>query len=67
MIKCLCVCSSCDLSSASVQVAEAVDQNLDAEDAGKLTEADKAQTGRVGHPPPPTIQSNVYISIIYHK
>lgn len=66
MIKCLCVCSSCDLSSASVQVAEAVNQNLDAEDAGKLTEADKAQTGRVGHFPP-TIQSNVYIRIIYHK
>lgn len=36
------------MSSASVQVMEAVDQDLDAEDAGKLTEADKAHTGRVG-------------------
>ncbi|XP_042345538.1 multidrug resistance-associated protein 1-like [Plectropomus leopardus] len=38
---------SCDMSSASVQVMEAVDQDLDAEDAGKLTEVDKAHTGRV--------------------
>ncbi|XP_040014052.1 multidrug resistance-associated protein 1-like [Xiphias gladius] len=38
---------SCDMSSASVQVMEAVDQDLDALDAGKLTEVDKAQTGRV--------------------
>uniref|UniRef100_A0A671X1D2 ABC-type glutathione-S-conjugate transporter n=1 Tax=Sparus aurata TaxID=8175 RepID=A0A671X1D2_SPAAU len=38
---------SCDMSSASVQVMEAADQDLDAEDAGKLTEADKAHTGRV--------------------
>ncbi|XP_054478436.1 multidrug resistance-associated protein 1-like [Anoplopoma fimbria] len=38
---------SCDMSSASVQVMEVVDQDLDAEDAGKLTEADKAHTGRV--------------------
>uniref|UniRef100_A0A671WXD4 ABC-type glutathione-S-conjugate transporter n=1 Tax=Sparus aurata TaxID=8175 RepID=A0A671WXD4_SPAAU len=37
----------CDMSSASVQVMEAADQDLDAEDAGKLTEADKAHTGRV--------------------
>lgn len=44
----MCVCSSCDMSSASVQVMEAVDQDLDALDAGKLTEVDKAQTGRVG-------------------
>ncbi|TDH11131.1 hypothetical protein EPR50_G00057620, partial [Perca flavescens] len=35
---------SCDLSSASVQMMEAVDQDLD---AGKLTEVDKAHTGRV--------------------
>lgn len=42
------LCSSCDVSSASVQMMEAVDQDLDAEDAGKLTEADKAHTGRVG-------------------
>ncbi len=40
----VCVCSSCDMSSASVQILEAVDQDLD---AGKLTEADKAHTGRV--------------------
>ncbi|XP_059195026.1 multidrug resistance-associated protein 1-like, partial [Centropristis striata] len=38
---------SCDMSSASVQVMEAVHQDLDAEDAGKLTEADQAHTGRV--------------------
>uniref|UniRef100_A0A8P4GE54 ABC-type glutathione-S-conjugate transporter n=1 Tax=Dicentrarchus labrax TaxID=13489 RepID=A0A8P4GE54_DICLA len=46
---CLCVCmsSSCDMSSASVQVMKAVNQDLDTEDAGKLTEADKAHTGRV--------------------
>lgn len=43
----LCVCSSCDMSSASVKILEAVDQDLDVEDAGKLTEADKAHTGRV--------------------
>lgn len=43
------LCSSCDVSSTSVQVMETVGQDLDAEDAGKLTEADKAQTGRVGH------------------
>lgn len=36
------------MSSASVQVMEAVDQDLDAVAAGKLTEADKAHTGRVG-------------------
>ena len=45
---CACVCSSCDMSSASVQMMEAVDQDLDLEDAGKLTEDDKAHTGRVG-------------------
>uniref|UniRef100_A0A8P4FVA5 ABC-type glutathione-S-conjugate transporter n=1 Tax=Dicentrarchus labrax TaxID=13489 RepID=A0A8P4FVA5_DICLA len=33
--------------SASVQVMKAVNQDLDTEDAGKLTEADKAHTGRV--------------------
>ncbi|KAF1388604.1 hypothetical protein PFLUV_G00092020 [Perca fluviatilis] len=38
---------SCDLSSASVQMMEAVDQDLDTGDAGKLTEVDKAHTGRV--------------------
>ncbi|KAI3362535.1 hypothetical protein L3Q82_012837, partial [Scortum barcoo] len=38
---------SCDMGSASVHLLEAVDQDLDAEDAGKLTEADKANTGRV--------------------
>ncbi|KAG7215736.1 hypothetical protein INR49_021957, partial [Caranx melampygus] len=38
---------SCDMSSASVQVIEAVDQDLDAIAAGKLTRADKAHTGRV--------------------
>ncbi|XP_049439277.1 multidrug resistance-associated protein 1-like [Epinephelus fuscoguttatus] len=38
---------SCDMSSASVQMMKAVDQDLDAEDAGKLTEVDKAHTGRV--------------------
>uniref|UniRef100_A0A8P4KGC8 ABC-type glutathione-S-conjugate transporter n=1 Tax=Dicentrarchus labrax TaxID=13489 RepID=A0A8P4KGC8_DICLA len=37
----------CDMSSASVQVMKAVNQDLDTEDAGKLTEADKAHTGRV--------------------
>ncbi|XP_029282601.1 multidrug resistance-associated protein 1-like, partial [Cottoperca gobio] len=35
------------LISASVQLMEAVDQDLHAEDAGKLTEVDKAHTGRV--------------------
>ncbi|XP_068585945.1 multidrug resistance-associated protein 1-like [Cebidichthys violaceus] len=35
------------ISSASVQLMEVVDQDLDAEDAGKLTEVDKAHTGRV--------------------
>ncbi|XP_041804130.1 multidrug resistance-associated protein 1-like [Chelmon rostratus] len=35
-----------DMSSASVQMMEA-DQDIDNEDAGKLTEADKAHTGRV--------------------
>ncbi|KAM3600087.1 uncharacterized protein V6R79_017187 [Siganus canaliculatus] len=38
---------SCDMSSASVQKMDTVDQDLEAEDAGKLMEADKAQTGRV--------------------
>ncbi|XP_041825781.1 multidrug resistance-associated protein 1-like [Melanotaenia boesemani] len=38
---------SCDMSSASVKMMEVDDQDLDAEDAGKLTEADKAHTGRV--------------------
>ncbi|XP_071328193.1 multidrug resistance-associated protein 1-like isoform X2 [Trachinotus anak] len=38
---------SFDMSSASVQLMEAVDEDLDAEAAGKLTEADKAHTGRV--------------------
>uniref|UniRef100_A0A4W6CKQ2 ABC-type glutathione-S-conjugate transporter n=1 Tax=Lates calcarifer TaxID=8187 RepID=A0A4W6CKQ2_LATCA len=37
----------CDMSSASVQLMEAVDQDLDVENVGKLTEADEAQTGRV--------------------
>uniref|UniRef100_UPI0037E8C348 multidrug resistance-associated protein 1-like n=1 Tax=Semicossyphus pulcher TaxID=241346 RepID=UPI0037E8C348 len=35
------------LISASVQMMEAIDQDLDNEDAGRLTEADKAHTGRV--------------------
>ncbi|XP_063760007.1 multidrug resistance-associated protein 1-like [Eleginops maclovinus] len=35
------------LISASVQLMEAVDEDLDAEDAGKLMEVDKAHTGRV--------------------
>ncbi|TMS00880.1 Multidrug resistance-associated protein 6, partial [Larimichthys crocea] len=39
---------SCDMSSTSVQMMEAVDQDIDPEDAGKLTEADKAHMGRVG-------------------
>ncbi|XP_023282660.1 multidrug resistance-associated protein 1-like [Seriola lalandi dorsalis] len=38
---------SCDMSSASVQVMEAVEQDLDVEAAGQLTEVDKAHTGRV--------------------
>lgn len=38
----MCVCSSCDMSSTSVQKMEA------AENVGKLTEVDKAHTGRVG-------------------
>ncbi|XP_071760532.1 multidrug resistance-associated protein 1-like [Centroberyx gerrardi] len=41
---------SCDMGSASVQTMEAIsdsDQESDAEDVGKLTEADKAHTGRV--------------------
>ncbi|XP_068425589.1 multidrug resistance-associated protein 1-like [Clinocottus analis] len=38
---------SCDISSASVQMMDVLDQDLDAEDAGKLTVVDKAQTGRV--------------------
>ncbi|XP_067087498.1 multidrug resistance-associated protein 1-like [Osmerus mordax] len=41
---------SCDMSSASIQAMEAVsdlDQQQDPEDLGKLTEADKANTGRV--------------------
>ncbi|XP_070706055.1 multidrug resistance-associated protein 1-like [Pempheris klunzingeri] len=38
---------SCDLSSASVQPMEAVDGAVAAEDAGRLTEADRAQSGRV--------------------
>ncbi|XP_028254087.1 multidrug resistance-associated protein 1-like [Parambassis ranga] len=38
---------SCDMSSASVKMMEVVDEDLDAEDAGKLTEADKVYTGRV--------------------
>ena len=37
------------MSSVSVKIMEVVDQDLDAEDVGKLTEADKALTGRVGH------------------
>lgn len=36
------------MSSTSVQMMEAVDQGIDPEDAGKLTEADKAHMGRVG-------------------
>lgn len=39
--------SSCDLSSASLQQPKVVSQHMEADDAGKLTEADKAQTGRV--------------------
>lgn len=46
MCLCMFVCSSHDMSSASVQMMEA-DQDIDNEDAGKLTEADKAHTGRV--------------------
>ncbi|CAG5986479.1 unnamed protein product [Menidia menidia] len=38
---------SCDMSSASVKLVEVVDQDLDRDDPGKLTEADKAHTGRV--------------------
>nr|XP_046230695.1 multidrug resistance-associated protein 1-like isoform X2 [Scatophagus argus] len=38
---------SCDMSNSSVQMMEAVAQDLDTEDAGKFTEADKAHTGRV--------------------
>uniref|UniRef100_A0A668AQY3 ABC-type glutathione-S-conjugate transporter n=1 Tax=Myripristis murdjan TaxID=586833 RepID=A0A668AQY3_9TELE len=41
---------SCDMSSASVQTMEAISgcsQESAAEDVGKLTEADKAHTGRV--------------------
>ncbi|KAM4521267.1 multidrug resistance-associated protein 1-like, partial [Odontesthes bonariensis] len=38
---------SCDMSSMSVKLMEVVDQDLDNEDVGKLTEADKALTGRV--------------------
>ncbi|XP_070780875.1 multidrug resistance-associated protein 1-like [Enoplosus armatus] len=38
---------SCDMSSASVKMMEAVDHDAGAEDAGKLTEADKPHTGRV--------------------
>ncbi|XP_047424944.1 multidrug resistance-associated protein 1-like isoform X2 [Mugil cephalus] len=38
---------SCDMSSASVKMMNIIDQDLDVEEAGKLTEADKAQTGRV--------------------
>ncbi|XP_042250798.1 multidrug resistance-associated protein 1-like isoform X4 [Thunnus maccoyii] len=37
---------SCDLSGASVQMMEAVDQDSDPEDSGKLTQADEAHTGR---------------------
>ncbi|XP_058473003.1 multidrug resistance-associated protein 1-like isoform X1 [Solea solea] len=38
---------SCDMGSASVQQMNDVDQDLDVDDVGKLTEADKAHTGRV--------------------
>lgn len=43
----VCLYCSCDLSSASLQQPEVVGQRLEAEDVGKLTEVDKAQTGRV--------------------
>ncbi|XP_062269512.1 multidrug resistance-associated protein 1-like [Platichthys flesus] len=38
---------SCDMSSASLHVPGDVDQELDVEEAGKLTKADKVHTGRV--------------------
>ncbi|CAB1415849.1 unnamed protein product [Pleuronectes platessa] len=38
---------SCDMSSASLHVPGDVDQELDVEEAGKLTQADKVHTGRV--------------------
>lgn len=41
------MCYSCDMSSASVQVMNNLDQDLDVDGVGKLTEADKAHTGRV--------------------
>ena len=49
------------MGSASVQVMEAADQDLDAEDVGKLTEADKAHIGRVG----PSFQQVIFVSVLF--